>query len=54
VATVIDALELRSLKMKTRIIRALVAALVAGTLLLAGTAGYGLPGTNGTTLSVNW
>jgi len=54
VATVIDALELRSLKMKTRILRALVAALVAGTLLLAGTAGYGLPGTNGAALSVNW
>jgi hypothetical protein len=41
--------------MKTRIIRALVAALVAGTLLLAGTAGYIPPGPKGMVVtSVNW
>jgi len=32
--------------MKTRIVRALIAALVAGTLILAGTAAAGPPGTN--------
>jgi hypothetical protein len=37
--------------MKSRIVRALVAALVAGTLLLAGTAGYAAPG--GDSISFN-
>jgi len=41
--------------MKARIIRALAAALVAGTLILAGTAGLGPPGTGIViTHSVNW
>jgi hypothetical protein len=31
--------------MKSKIVRALIAALITGTLLLAGTAGYGSPGT---------
>jgi hypothetical protein len=33
--------------MKTKIVRALAAALVIGTLLLAGTAPYGAPGVRG-------
>lgn len=33
--------------MKTKIVRALAAALVIGTLLLAGTAPYGPPGVRG-------
>lgn len=32
--------------MKSKLIRAIAAALITGTLLLAGSAGYGLPGTN--------
>ena len=40
--------------MKSRIARALVAALVAGTLILAGTAGYGPPGSGIIVTSVNW
>lgn len=32
--------------MKAKIIRAIAAALITGTLLLAGTAAYGPPGTN--------
>ena len=40
--------------MKTRIARALIAALVAGTLLLAGTAGFSPPGTGVIVQSVNW
>jgi hypothetical protein len=41
--------------MKARIIRALAAALVAGTLILAGTAGLGPPGTGIIVAqSVNW
>ena len=40
--------------MKTRITRALVAALVAGTLLFAGTAAYGPPGSGIIVTSVNW
>jgi hypothetical protein len=40
--------------MKSRIARALVAALVAGTLLLAGTAGFGPPGSGIIVSSVNW
>jgi hypothetical protein len=41
--------------MKTRIARALIAALVAGTLLLAGTAGFGPPGSGMIVVqSVNW
>jgi hypothetical protein len=39
--------------MKSRIARALIAALVAGTLILAGTAGVGPPG-SGIVSSVNW
>jgi hypothetical protein len=46
VASVVDESKPRSLTMKTRIIRALIAALVAGTLILAGTAAAGPPGTN--------
>lgn len=38
--------------MKSKLIRALVAALIAGTLILAGSAGYGPPGTNGALLSI--
>lgn len=37
--------------MKSKLIRACVAALIAGTLILAGSAGYGPPGTNSVTLS---
>jgi hypothetical protein len=40
--------------MKSRIARALVAALVAGTLILAGTAGFGPPGSGIIVSSVNW
>ena len=40
--------------MKSRIVRALVAALVAGTLILAGTAGFGPPGSGIIVSSVNW
>ena len=40
--------------MKTRMIRALVAALVAGTLIFAGTAGYGPPGSGMIVQIVNW
>jgi hypothetical protein len=40
--------------MKTRITRALIAALVAGTLLLAGTAAWAPPGTGAVVTSVNW
>jgi hypothetical protein len=41
--------------MKARIIRALAAALVAGTLILAGTAGVGPPGMGIISAqSVNW
>jgi hypothetical protein len=40
--------------MKSRIARALVAALVAGTLILAGTAGFGPPGSGIIISSVNW
>jgi hypothetical protein len=40
--------------MKSRIARALVAALVAGTLILAGTAGVGPPGSGMIVQSVNW
>ena len=40
--------------MKTRIVRALIAALVAGTLILAGTAGFGPPGSGMIVSSVNW
>lgn len=32
--------------MRTKIAKALIAALIAGTLLIAGTAPYGPPGTN--------
>ena len=39
--------------MKSKLIRAIVAALITGTLLLAGSAGYGLPGTNSTTTSIS-
>jgi hypothetical protein len=39
--------------MKTRIARALIAALVAATLIFAGTAGFGPPG-SGIVSSVNW
>lgn len=35
--------------MKTKLVRALIAALIAGTLLVAGTAPYGRPGINSTT-----
>lgn len=38
--------------MKSKLIRAIAAALITGTLLLAGSAGYGLPGTNNFTTSV--
>ena len=38
--------------MKTRLVRALIAALVTGTLLLAGAAPYGPPGVSGASLSV--
>jgi len=40
--------------MKSRIARALVAALVAGTLILAGRAGVGPPGSGIIVSSVNW
>jgi hypothetical protein len=40
--------------MKSRIARALIAALVAGTLILAGTAGVGPPGSGMIVSSVNW
>jgi hypothetical protein len=40
--------------MKSRIARALIAALVAGTLILAGTAGLGPPGSGIIVSSVNW
>jgi len=40
--------------MKSRIARALVAALVAGTLILAGSAGLGPPGSGMIVSSVNW
>jgi hypothetical protein len=40
--------------MKSRIVRALIAALVAGTLILAGTAGVGPPGSGMIVSSVNW
>jgi len=40
--------------MKSRIVRALVAALVAGTLILAGSAGVGPPGSGIIVSSVNW
>jgi hypothetical protein len=54
-AIVVDQYKPRSLSMKTRITRALIAALVAGTLLLAGTAGFGPPGSGIiVTQSVNW
>jgi hypothetical protein len=43
-AVAVDVHKPRSLNMKARIIRALAAALVAGTLILAGTAGVGPPG----------
>jgi hypothetical protein len=39
--------------MKSKLIRALAAALITGTLLLAGSAGYGLPGGNSPTLSAS-
>lgn len=38
--------------MKSKLIRAVVAALIAGTLILAGSAGYGPPGTNSAQLSI--
>lgn len=38
--------------MKTQLVRALIAALVAGTLLLAGAAPYGPPGVSRAALSV--
>jgi hypothetical protein len=54
-AVIVDLHKPRSLKMKARIIRALAAALVAGTLILAGTAGLGPPGTGIIVAqSVNW
>ncbi len=37
--------------MKSKLIRAVVAALITATLLLAGSAGYGLPGGNSPTAS---
>ena len=40
--------------MKSRIVRALAAALIAGTLILAGTAGVGPPGSGIVVTSVNW
>jgi hypothetical protein len=39
--------------MRTKIIRALAAALVIGTLLLAGTAPYGPPGVRKTSTSIS-
>lgn len=36
--------------MKTKVVRALIAALVAGTLLIAGTAPYAPPGVRGASL----
>jgi len=39
--------------MKSKLIRALAAALITGTLLFAGSAGYGLPGGNSPTLSAS-
>jgi hypothetical protein len=53
-AVVVDLHKPRSLMMKSRIVRALVAALVAGTLLFAGTAGMGPPGSGIIVSSVNW
>jgi hypothetical protein len=43
----------RGLSMKAKIIRALIAALITGTLLLAGTAPYGRPGINNSTILVS-
>jgi hypothetical protein len=40
--------------MKSKLIRACLAALIAGTLILAGSAGYGPPGTNAVTLGIGW
>ena len=53
-AVVVDSHKPRSLNMKSRIARALVAALVAGTLIFAGTAGLGPPGSGIIVSSVNW
>ena len=39
--------------MKSKLIRAVVAALITATLILAGSAGYGLPGGNSATLSTS-
>ena len=41
-------LQKEVVSMKSKIVRALIAALVAGTLLLAGTAPYGRPGLSST------
>ena len=46
VAAVVDALVRKENLMKAKIVRAIAAALITGTLLLAGTAAYGPPGTN--------